>query len=217
MKPNEIDALIKSKLQEDIDLYDREISENKPFVWASIRHKIKRSNVISWRHLAAAMILFLIGLSIIFYSSQRKRQLNLDLLTTKINQLEKTNHSGTVALRTSEAQITQLENELRVVTTELTKLSKETKLEEPEEPMVLYKTDTIFIKQNEPDKTVPEILANTKNESYANRVFQNPTLVVKSTEVKIDEVIYPDYSNQKFKPPAETSKVKFGTFTARKD
>ena len=135
------------------------------------------------------------------------------MLTNKINRLEKTNHSGTVALRTREAQITSLENQLRLVTTQLTELTKETKLEEP---LVFYQTDTIFIKQTEPDKAVSEFLANTKKEPNGNRVFQNPALIVKSSEVKIDEVIYPDFSNQKFKPPAETSKVKFGTFTARK-
>lgn len=215
MKPNDIDALLKSKLQEDTDLYDLEISEAKPFVWASIRKKIERNNLISWRHLvAAAMVLFLIGLSLVFFSSQRKQQQNLDSLTNKINQLEKTNHSGTIALSTREAQISSLENELRVVTAQLTELTKETKLEEP---VVRYQIDTIYIEQKVPAIMVSDFLNNPENEPYRNQIIQNPTHIVKSSDVTIDEMIYPDLSNQKFKPPAETSKVIFGTFTARKD
>ena len=213
MKPNEIDALLKNKLQENTDLYDQEISEAKPFVWASIRHKIARNNGIYWRHLAAvAMVLFLIGLSFVFYLSQRKQQLNLDLLTSKIDHLEKTNQSGTVALRTREAQITLLKNDLRLVIEQLTELSKEKTLEQP---VILYQTDTIFIKQTKQTNTT--VAANTKSEPYGNRPFKTPARIVKEPEARIDEVIYPDFSNQKFKPPAETSKIKFGTFTARKD
>jgi len=47
MKPNEIDSIIKSKIQENDGFYDHEIAAAKPFIWAAIRNKITRTGCSS--------------------------------------------------------------------------------------------------------------------------------------------------------------------------
>jgi len=209
MKPNEIDSLIRSKLQENDSFYDHEMAAAKPFIWAAIRNKITRTSLITWHHLAAAMILLFMVFSFIFNSLRLEHQRELDILSDKIDQLQRINNDRGMISEAKETQIASLENQLRYSAIQLDELTHESQTEVPTR---LNHTDTVYINTVELIPTVAEI--NTHPDHYQAYMESVPVEVLKT---EMDDVIYPDFSNQGNKQRIETIHVKFGSFTARKD
>jgi len=209
MKPNEIDSIIRSKLQENDGFYDHEIAAAKPFIWAAIRNKITRTGLITWHHLAAAMVLLFIVFSFIFNSMRQEHQRELDVLSDKIDQLQKINNARGMITEAKETQIASLENQQRYSAIQLDELTQKSPTEVP---TILYHTDTVYINTVELIPTVAEI--NTQPDHYQAYIESVPVEVLKT---EMDDVIYPDFSSQGSKQPTETINFKFGPFTARKD
>jgi len=209
MKPNEIDSIIRSKLQENDSFYDHEIAAAKPFIWAAIRNKITRTGLITWHHLAAAMVLLFVVFSFIFNSLREEHQRELDVLSDKIDQLQKINNARGMISEAKETQIASLDNQLRYSAIQLDELTQESPTEAP---TILYHTDTVYINTVELIPTVAEI--NTHPDHYQAYIESVPVEILKP---EMDDVIYPDFYSQGSKQPTETINFKFGPFTARKD
>jgi len=209
MKPNEIDALIRSKLQENDNFYDHEMAAAKPFIWAAIRNKITKTGSIAWYHLAAAMVLLFMIFSFIFNSLRQEHQRELDVLSDKIDQLQKINNDRGSNSEAKETQIASLENQLQYSAIQLDELTRES---QTEVQTILYHTDTVYINTVELISTVAEI--NTHPDHYQAYVESEPAGVSKT---EMDDMIFPDFSNQGNKQRIESIHVKFGSFAARKD
>jgi len=209
MKPNDIDSIIRSKLQENDGFYDHEIAAAKPFIWAAIRNKITKTRLIKWHHLAAAMVLLFMVFSFIFNSLRQEHQTELDVLSDKIDQLQKINNDRGMISEETETQIASLKNQLRYSAIQLDELAQES---QTEVPTILYQTDTVYINTVELIPTVAEI--NTYPDPYPTYIESGPMEVSKT---EMDDMIFPDFSNQGSKQPTETINVTFGPFTARKD
>jgi hypothetical protein len=155
------------------------------------------------------MVLLFMVFSFIFNSLRLEHQRELDILSDKIDQLQRINNDRGMISEAKETQIASLENQLRYSAIQLDELTHESQTEVPTR---LNHTDTVYINTVELIPTVAEI--NTHPDHYQAYMESLPVEVLKT---EMDDVIYPDFSNQGNKQRIETIHVKFGSFTARKD
>ena len=198
MKPNEIDVFVKDRLEKEHSLYQSEISQAKPLVWASLQQNLNKSTRPRWYQIAAVfLLLFLTGLGLVFHSIQQQYQKELNQLVERVNQYEKVNQATMKDLESKDREIAVLKNNLENSARKQAPADEQINVK----PKIVYLKDTIHIKSII-QPTVPPTI-------------QKPLLVEQKQEVFIDEMIYPDYSGQKRSNNTETIKLRFGTFTAR--
>ncbi|GJM30722.1 MAG: hypothetical protein DHS20C17_33570 [Cyclobacteriaceae bacterium] len=208
MEPSDFDKLVKEKLQQNRDLYRNERETAKPFIWSAIQTRIAKNTMI-WSHLAAAMVLLLVGISLVFYLNKRTYQKEMVALSQKVGKLQENYQAQLLLLQVKEAQVDSLTDKLKNIAQPLIDL--------PQKERIIYKTDTVFVKQIEHITTVS--IPEPPNENMLNdTVIQTkPAQSAISQQREIDDLIYPNYSSLSGKQKQETLKFKLGSFTARKD
>jgi len=144
---------------------------------------------------------------------RQEHQRELDVLSDKIDRLQKINNDRGMIPEAKETQIASLENQLRYRAMQLDELTQNS---QTEVPTILYHTDTVYIKPIEPIPTVANFIEtrNTHSDHYQAYMESAPVEVSKT---EVDDMIFPDFSNQGSKQPTETINVTFGPFAARKD
>ncbi len=211
MEPFDIDNIIKNKLRESNDLHSHEMDSAKPFVWSAVQNQIGKST-LTWVHLAAAIVLVVLSFSFVLYYIQKGRKNEIELLSNKVDQLQKDYLSQAALLQTKDTQVASLGNELKNVELQLTDLQKQP-LSQKE--TFVYRTDTIYVKQVEYITIVSghdepmEIVSDPLEEQ------SEQLAMTKVPEIKTDDAIFPSYSNPRNKQTSESIKLKFGSFTAK--
>lgn len=213
MKPNEIDAIINSKLQEDHQLYGEEIDASKPFIWGEIRSNLKSGESLKWYHLVAAMIIFLILSAIGFHFINQQHKQEIDALSQQMHQFQQGYDLQTSAIASKNEQITSLENEIELITNDLTEVPED---QEQVKTMYLRQVDTVFVTKANLKITDANSLDSGK--THHVQAFLTPVIEEKPVEPEIDVLIYPDFTTNGTKPPVTTPiKLRIGSFTAKKD
>ncbi len=209
MEPIDIDEIFRKKLLENNDLHKHEMDSAKPFVWSAVQNNIGRSRSLTWYHLAAAILLLMISFSFVLYNVQKGHNNEMNLLSDKIDQLQKNHLSQAEFLQTKDIEVESLEIELKNVELKLTNLMQQKTL--PQMETYVYRTDTVYLKQleyitistpvesKETTVDVLESIANQKEIAYVQ---------------EMDDIIFPSYSSRGNGPQSETIKFKFGSLSA---
>jgi len=213
MEPFDIDSFVKNKLTEDNELHSKEIESSKPFVWTAVQQQINRKKSVTWYHLAAAVLLLLIGFSFILFNIQKGHQREMELLSDQINQLETNHQAQANLLQSKNSQVQQLSTELENVGIQLTALQQQNPAQQTQK--ILHQVDTVYIKQVEyitlkTSSPVEELEITPEKElvTYAeNTAFQKK---------ETDDIIFPSSSRLAKNEQSEAFKIKVGPF-ARKN
>lgn len=211
----DIDKIIRNKLQESNDLHRQERQTAKPFVWSAVQNQIGRKRSLRWYHLAAAVVILMISFSFVFYTIQNGHNKEMELLSSKIDQLLEDYASQVELLNYKESQVESLGNELRNFELLLTNLQQQKPLSQKE--TIVYRTDTVYVRQVEYINTAPDPIES--------KVISHSTMQAQPEQVEIimvnekgrDDAIFSSYSYQGNSRSTEKIKVKFGPFTARKN
>ena len=144
MEPSEFDQLIQQKLKQPNDAHIQHINNSKAAIWAKIQPKRKNKPfIIPWYYTAAAVILLLFTSSMIFYKMNRNYRSEFELLSA---QLENLRNQSIIATKND-----NLINQLcaKIDQLELSKRNQRIVKEVIFEKQLVYKTDTVFLKQTE--------------------------------------------------------------------
>lgn len=214
MEPHDFDKLIKSRVQQANDIYQKEMEAAKPFVWSAVQNNLSRTNHITRWHLVAAVMVIVMVFTLVFHSSQQKHRQALDLLYTKMDQLQEHYHDQTNLLQRKEMQLDSVRDQLNQVV-----LHTENLPEIPKSPgeRPMPKADTVFIRQIEYITAEPELEVASESVPEKGAI---PSAIAQNSSTKvneIDHVIFPSQKSSINNQRAEAIKVKFGSFTARKD
>lgn len=215
MEPNEIDNIIRNKLQESSDLHRPEMDSAKPFVWSAVHNQIVGKQSLTWYHLAAALALLLIGFSFVLYQIQTGHRNQIDLLSNKVDQLQQNYSSQVNLLQTKETQVESMGKELRNIELQLTDLQQQESIVKKE--TIVFRTDTVFIKQVEYINNTPDPM---EMKVVSTSTIQDPDEqeeIVTAQESSRDDAIFSNYSYPGNRQQSETIKFKFGSFTERKN
>ena len=211
MEPLDIDKIIREKLQESNDLHKHQMDSAKPFIWGAVQQKVTAKRVITWYNLAAAVALLMIIFSFILYSIQQQYRQQIDLLANKLDQMQQSYVSQTEALHTKDTQAELLATKIGQMEQMLAGLQAEQPLNPKE--VVIYRTDTVYIKQVEYIKATPDfthsqgLIAEIAEESPK----REETAIL--PEIETDDVIFLSSSNLSRNQPSESIKLKFGPFS----
>ena len=197
MEPSDFDSFIKSTLQNSTDLHKREREAAKPFIWSAVHYGMA-SRSLNWKHLAAAMLILLIGFSWIFQMNRNSHQLELNQLNEKIVALQEEYQKQLMSAKPATPLVnhtppTELPGEERIVYRIDT----------------IYQVDTVIVRLKE-FVSVPDPTANQSDLKFTADTME-------PDKTQIDEVIYPLYTDQGVRDKSESIQFKFGSFTARKD
>ncbi|NJN25694.1 MAG: hypothetical protein HC819_06905 [Cyclobacteriaceae bacterium] len=206
MKPNNIDKLIREKLESVHDVHAREIEAAKPFVWSSVQSKMHRHPTLPWFHLVAAVVLLLIGFSFTMIHIQKQHRNEMQQLTNALDKMEQEHVDQREAISRKENQIKTLSWELQVMESKLVD-QKLTPTHEKGQPMpqIIYRTDTIFIRQPE-YRTVANVQENPVNTA---KDVQTATTKAAHSHAT-DHIIYPSYHGKDKSPDNENLRVRLG-------
>ena len=214
MEPIDIDNLIKNKLLETNERHQHEMELAKPFIWSAVQNKIGKKSSLTWYHLAAAVVILMISFSFVLYSVQKGHTNEMELLSDKIDQLQRDYSSQATMIQTKDSQVATLGSELRNVELKLADLQLQKPLSQKE--VFVYQTDTVYLKQVEyittityPDEPVEKDIVPSVEQTELIGIAQ-------VQQDQMDDAIFPSYSSQRNSQPSETIKIKFGSFTVKK-
>lgn len=214
---NKLDKLIREKLGQDISLHEREIESSKSFIWSAIQRKTSEQKSLAWFHLAAAVIVLVIVFSFFFLKIQQDHQQELQLLTNRIESIQKYYSDQESTLLSKEAEINTLSSqidELQIQMTGMGETSNSVEIKEVER--VVYHTDTVYVSEiryvtaSNPDQS--NLLPDSEKPSDLNIITS-----VTSHDVERDDEIFPSQSTQKSIQSPESIQLKFGAFASNKD
>ena len=155
MEPYDFDKLIRDRVLDEGNLHSREASNARQGIWMDIQDRVKKNPAfISWYHLAASILLLIVGFSIILFKVQNHYKSENETLLVKIEKLEKNFTEGASLLDTKDQQIKMLTSNMSNLENTLAELSDQ----QNDVPVtkVIYKTDTVFLKTVEYVTYVPE-------------------------------------------------------------
>lgn len=203
METFDFDKVIKSKMQEDNDLHKEEIQATRPLVWAKIQNQQKPVKEIQWYHLAAAVALILIGSGWFYQQSQKSHRTAIDLLSNKVNDMESKFSVQENVIKSKTYLIDSLQRELAQIESQLANIQQISKM--PPEQVIVYQTDTVYLKQ------IEYVTVLTENPDTTKTSMESTPLVAKETASQAtDNDIYPSYVVSNRKPQPEPKKFKFG-------
>lgn len=214
MEPIDIDNLIKNKLLETNERHQHEMDLAKPFIWSAVQNKIGKKSSLTWYHLAAAVVILMISFSFVLYSVQKGHTNEMELLSDKIDQLQRDYSSQATMIQTKDSQVTTLGSELRNVELKLADLQLQKPLSQKE--VFVYQTDTVYLKQVKYITTIayPD---EPEEKDIVPSVEQTELIgIAQVQQDQMDDAIFPSYSSQRNSQPSETIKIKFGSFTVKK-
>ena len=208
MEPSDFDKILKSKIAAPNQLHEMEMESAKPFVWSAVYREIKGTNSLTWWHMAAAVMLFLVSFSVVLYYVQSAYNNQLILLSDKIDLLESDYKN----------QLAKLENQNEALNLKVANQEKQDSDKSLESPQIIekliYQTDTVFIRQVEyvQVEAEPKLVENSTKETESTIVLTNHQ---ESDNKKYDEIIYPVGTRQSNNKNSEQVKLKISAFTAR--
>lgn len=213
MEPSDFDKILREKVLENHDLHQQEMESARPFVWTAVSNEIGRKKSLNWYHLAAAIALLMITFSVVLVNLQKNHQQEIELLSNKIDQLEKSFVTQAERLQSKDAQLTSIKNELENVEMRFSSMDQQLPL--PVKESIVYRTDTVFVKQVE-YVTVVEKNENNEALTAASDVNENQNVaIVQGKEITTDDEIFPSSRFINEQKKSETVKLTFSPFTSR--
>ena len=215
MEPFDIDKIVREKLQETHDLHSVEMESARPFIWSAVQRQIGEKRPLTWLHLAAAVIFLITCFSVVLFTIQQKHRSEISLLSDKMNQLEKSYRSQAEAVHAKDLQVQTLAGELKSLEAKLVNNQQipEKPLSEPSQ--IVYRTDTVYIKQIEYITTVSSPATQAVN-LPEDEVFEPARMesdVAQKRET--DDIIFPSYQAQSKKQPTESMKFRIGSLVTK--
>lgn len=198
---DKFDALIRQKMSEPIDVHTKEIEQSRPFVWTAIQQK---KPLIAWWHLAAAVVLILISTGGTFIVQQRSHTREIQSLAQQVAELKHSYKQQELQLTSKQQEVQALGQELAQMETTIRDASDFT----PPPPTIIYKTDTVYLKQVEYITRLIE--PETPAESEVILTSNDPP------EEPYTDIIYPSVRSRSSSD--ETGmKVRFGSITTQQN
>ena len=215
MEPFDIDKIVREKLQETHDLHIVEMESARPFIWSAVQRQIGEKRPLTWLHLAAAVIFLITCFSVVLFTVQKKHHNEMSLLSNKMNQLEQSYRSQAEAVHAKDLQVKTLAGELNSLEAKLANNQQipEKPLSEPNQ--IVYRTDTVYIKQIEYITTVSSPATQEVN-LPEDEVFEPARMesdVAQKRET--DDIIFPSYQAQSKKQPTESIKFRIGSMVTK--
>lgn len=203
MEPSDFDRIIKQKISQENNLYQKEIAASKPFVWSEIKSNEKsKAILIPWYYAAAVIIILLLGSSWFFLDIQNKYHRQIDMLSQQINQ-QPDYYSFDRIVELGDEQLDFACNTIDSLQQANSVLKQ--KLKEPNDKAVqiVYKVDTVFVKQIE---YITEYISPIR-EKRDTSAF-NPSSKSKAEIAQSSNLIYPDFVASNSKKSGENTNVK---------
>lgn len=213
MEPSELDRLIRQKQQEAKGLYQRERDSARAKVWSSVHSQIEKKKSLRWYHLAAAVVLILIPMAIVFNSMQQSGEKNLENLTEQIDQLKKDYLQQAALIIEKDAKLASLQVELLKVETQLKALEEIERSAQSER--IVYVKDTVYIKQVEYITTITEPVPI--DESLSTEISEQTEMAsaqMAPSESR-DDIIFLSHQRKKDSQRSESLKLQIGSLTSR--
>ena len=212
MEPDDFDKLIKDRVSGENTIHSKELTEAKPFVWASVQSNLKSGNALKWYHLAAAILLLLISFAFLLVGIQKTHMEEIALVSSKLDGLEEFYQSQEKLLNIKDQQVADLASELRKVEIKLSSMEQIKPNERKE--VIIYRKDTVYIKRTEyvRVKEQPSLVENNNGAPViqANNVQEDAA----SVSAKFDQIIYPSFEEERTRQKSESVKLKFGNARA---
>ena len=212
MEPSKFDDLIKNKLAGENPRHKNEIEHSRAFVWSSIQQNLKAERSWNWKALmVAAVFAFLIFSTVIFYNKLENQNREANQLSKQMVRLNKQFGIQTTLIVEKNQKINRLQNELNGIKAELKQLNNQPVLT----PKIVYKTDTVFLKNLNVIAQIPKTVDSTISNNTESTLTHTPKLKEDNSQEFATNKIYPSYvSVQKVSAPNETIKVKFASFVS---
>ena len=207
MEPSDIDKIIKGKLTEvgAKNVHRHEMDQAKPFVWSAVQNNLSQKKALRWYHLAAAILLLLIGFGFGFNEIQKNHQGEIALLHEQLRAIKTQNDDQILLLGQKELELQKVADQLQSVELQLANLEESSLVIAPEK--VLYRTDTVIIKQVEyvPAPNQGSLIVN--HTVQTDKTEENISMEIEADN--IEKAIYPSYTRNSRTPRSENMKVKF--------
>ena len=218
MEPFDLDKLIREKVLEEDNIHSREADNARAEIWTSIQDKTSKGRFISWYHLAASIALVIVSFTVILFLLQRKHTLENQELISKIESLEENYAQGESSIFEKDHQIKELTSNLNELESKLIVLSE--KEFQPMTPIVIYKTDTVFVKTIEymaytPDAQAETVEITSVDENLTIDPSDIKTDTKGSSDPPFDGIIYPSPDSRKKGKDEESIKFRVGTIIAK--
>jgi hypothetical protein len=214
MEPFEMDKIIREKLQLKSDVYRKELDEAKPFVWSAIQQQINVKHSPTWTHLAAAILVLFISFTFIIIKFNQRHKAEIIALVEKVDLMQREHQSEKAALQSKITQMSEMTDHLLLAESKLTKVVQAN----PgiQKDVIIYRTDTVYIKQVEYITTSDQPLRTP--EPAVEAAANDPQLLVTQVrENKKEDIIFPAERIRSEAQDSETIKLKFAAFTAGKN
>lgn len=219
MEPFDIDKIVREKLQETHDLHSAEMESARPFVWSAVQKQIGEKRQLTWLHLAAAVVFLITCFSVVLFTVQQNHRNEISLLSDKMNQLEQNYRLQAEAVHAKDIQVQTLAGEFKTLEARLANNQQIPKqvIEKPkyEQAQIVYRTDTVYIKQVEYITTVsipmtPEVNL-PEDEVFEPARMQSDVAQKRET----DDIIFPSYQTQSKKQATESMKFRIGSMVTK--
>lgn len=214
MEPFEMDKIIREKLQGKPDVYRHEMEEAKPFVWSAVHNQINEKRSLTWIHLVAAILMLFISFTFVIIKLNQRHQEEINALAEKVDLLQKNHQLEREVLQVKDAQVSLLTNQVKESESKLAEIFQTNPAVQRNH--VIYRTDTVFIKQVEYITTAPQLIDVPDPVAEVAEIEPQQELT-QVQENKRDDIIFPADRIQSGAQDSETIKLRFGTLTARKN
>lgn len=210
MEPSRFDQLIREKLKQNTDIYADESSKSKAFVWSSVQHNLTNKTTWKWKFLKMAAVFILVfGSTFFIYNEFKSYQNDVKKLTQKIESLHEQQNLQTMLLNEKNQKIGKLSKDLASMKDNVQK-QKNFNI-----PQIVYKTDTVFIREIESIVQLPLSIDSSTVKEATNSIefdYQTKSLTLKEDS---SNMIYPSYKVTKQEAiSSEPLKIKLISFVS---
>ena len=212
MEPNDFDRLLKEKLAQPNEAYQKEVEASKPFVWSAIQREVHMPYALKWYHLAAAVILLLITFGFVFTNMKGQHQDEMLALTNKVEELQQYYESQEEVLNAKDMELARLSGELERVESKLVTLNEQAPVSYKE--TIVYRTDTVIVERVEYIEVAPQPMIAQEVSTPSSEGDIALAVQTNSKEaVEYDQAIYPSgmVANRK----SENRRFRLGGATTR--
>lgn len=212
MEPSDFDKLIREKVLEEGNIHSVESKEAKPIIWKEVQELHKKRGYISWYHLAASILLLVVGFSIILFKVQKHYINENEALYEKIEQMENDFSERVSLINNKDKQIQMLSSGIDDLEKRIIGISELKNIKT--EPRIIYQRDTVFQKTIEYVVYKPEEDAETlpMDESVATDESE-----VVTASIITESNIYPPRKSKEPSDESEKIKISFGNYIAKEN
>jgi hypothetical protein len=212
MEPFDFDKLIREKVSEEGNIHSVESREAKPVIWKEIQDKQKKGGYVSWYHLAASILLLIVGFSIILFKVQRHYIDENEALYKKIEQLENDFSERVSLINNKDEQIQELTSGIDDLEKKIKGLSKQQIVKS--EPRIIYVKDTVY------QRTIEYVVYQPEEDAEIletdEPVTRDEPEVVR-TSIITESNIYPPRKSKESSDESEKIKISFGNYIAKEN